>query len=160
MRAKPVKYVTMKTLLGITLGLTAAFIVGCGDNLTSTARFRLPQGNAEYGKAAFVALNCTACHTVTGVPDLPKPTAASENVIALGGEVARLRSVGDLLTAIVHPAFEVSDKMKKSPDAAPAKTSMREVNDRMTVRQMIDLVTFLQPHYTQLPPPVDLYFTL
>ena len=38
---------------------------------------------------------------------------------------------------------------------------MREVNERMTVKQMIDLVSFLQPQYTQLPPPENLeYYTL
>ena len=43
----------------------------------------------------------------------------------------------------------------------PPASPMREVNERMTVKQMIDLVSFLQPQYTQRPPPENLeYYTL
>ena len=94
-------------------------------------------------------------------PDLPKPTVSVDQVIMLGGEVARLRTVGDLLTAIVHPSFNISEKMKIPEGKAAAETPMREVNDRMSVKQMIDLVSFLQPRYKQLPPPENLeYYTL
>ena len=144
----------MKAILQtLPVSILILLAAGCGENLDSASRFRFPRGDAEYGKAAFVALNCTSCHTVTGITDLPKPSVAPEKVIALGGEVARLRTVGDLLTAIVHPSFGISEKMKVSPDAEPGKTPMREVNDRMTVRQLIDLISFLQPQYTQLPTP-------
>ena len=104
-------------------------------------------------------MNCTACHTVVGV-DLPKPTAPPESVVALGGEVARLRTVGGLLTPIIHPTFAISERMKRPPAPAPVKSPMPVVNDVMTVTQLIDLVTFLQPHYTQLHPPYDSYYTL
>lgn len=152
----------MKAMLQVVPAAVLVLLTaGCGENLNSASRFRLPRGDPEYGKAAFVALNCTSCHTVAGVADLPKPTVAPEQVIALGGEVARLRTVGDLLTAIVHPSFSISEKMKVPAGDEPGKTPMRDVNDRMTVRQMIDLVSFLQPHYTQLPVSENLnYYSL
>ncbi|HTO03113.1 MAG TPA: c-type cytochrome [Opitutus sp.] len=151
----------MKAILGAALAAIVLLGTGCGEKLDSTSRFRLPRGNPEHGKAAFVTLNCTECHSVAGVADLPKPTVEPTAVIVLGGEVARLRTVGDLLTAIVHPAFSISEKMKVPRDKAPAETTMRDVNDRMTVRQMIDLVSFLQPQYKQFPPPENLdYYTL
>jgi L-cysteine S-thiosulfotransferase len=156
------KGVTMNPkAFGPIIALLALLVSGCTEKLDSASRFRLPRGDAEYGKAAFVALDCTSCHTVTGIADLPKPTVEPEKVIALGGEVARLRTVGDLLTAIVHPSFSISEKMKTPPGEVPTKSPMREVNDRMTVRQMIDLVSFLQPQYKQLPVPETLdYYTL
>ena len=153
--------VTMKTILAMALAAVVLLGTGCGENLQSASRFELPRGNPEQGKAAFVALNCTECHSVAGVADLPKPTVSEDRVIMLGGEVGRLRTVGDLLTAIVHPSFSISEKMNVPKGKGPVETPMREVNDRMTVRQMIDLVSFLQPQYKQLPPPDNLeYYTL
>lgn len=149
----------MKILQSALLAIWAVLAAGCGDNLQATGRLRLPKGDVANGKAAFVALNCVECHTVNGVADLPKPTVASEKVIELGGGVARLRTTGDLLTAIVHPAYSISEKMTVPAGKTAPKTEMREVNDRMTVKQMIDLVTFLQPQYRQLPLPGELYYT-
>ena len=151
----------MKSILVWTIAAIVLLGTGCTDDPQSASRFRLPRGSPERGQTAFVALNCTECHSVAGIAGLPKPTVAADSVIMLGGEVARLRTVGDLLTAIVHPSFSISEKMKAPPAGAKAEITMREVNDRMTVRQMIDLVSFLQPQYTQLPPPENLdYYTL
>jgi hypothetical protein len=36
---------------------------------------------------------------------------------------------------------------------------MPVVNEVMTVAQLIDLVRFLQPRYTQMEPPLDWYLT-
>ena len=76
----------MKTSLGLVLAALAVLTAACDFNLKSTRRFRLPQGNADNGKAAFVALNCTTCHTVSGV-DLPKPTVEPTAVVGLGGVI-------------------------------------------------------------------------
>ena len=149
----------MKTSLGVVLTALAVLTAACDFNLKSTRRFRLPQGNADNGKAAFVALNCTTCHTVAGV-DLPKPTVEPTAVVGLGGEVARLRTYGDLLTSIIHPTHALSEKMNPLAVKAAGTSPMPVVNDRMTVTQMVDLVTFLQPRYRQLPPPVEGYYPL
>lgn len=149
----------MKTSLWFVVAALALGTAACDFSVKSTRRFHLPQGNAENGKAAFVALKCTACHTVAGV-DLPKPTVAPGSVVVLGGEVARLRTFGDLLTSIIHPTYAISEKMNVPAPKLPVKSPMPVVNDVMTVTQMVDLVTFLQPHYVQLPPPVDWYYPM
>jgi len=149
----------MKALYGVAVATLGLVLAGCDSRLKSTSRFRLPQGSAENGKAAFVALKCTECHTLAGV-ELPKPTAPADTVVALGGEVARLRTIGDLLTSIVHPDYAISEKMPKPKVPIAGKSPMRVLNDQMTVTQLIDLVTFLQPHYKQLPPPIDLHYSL
>ena len=140
-------------LLAAALGLLAT---GCNDT-KSTRRFQLPAGNADQGRTAFLTLKCIECHTVAGV-DLPKPTAKPELLVHLGGEVTRLRSYGDLLTSIVHPSRTISEKMKRLPGTTPSVSPMPEVNDIMTVAQLIDLVTFLQPKYTQLQPIYEGHF--
>ena len=149
----------MKTSLGLVLAALAVLTAACDFNLKSTRRFRLPQGNADNGKAAFVALNCTTCHTVAGV-DLPKPTVEPTAVVGLGGEVARLRTYGDLLTSIIHPTHALSEKMNPLAVKAAGTSPMPVVNDHMSVTQMVDLVTFLQPRYVELPPPVEWYYPL
>jgi sulfur-oxidizing protein SoxX len=149
----------MKALYGVVLATLGLVLTGCDSSLKSTSRFRLPQGSAENGRAAFVALKCTDCHSLAGV-DLPKPTATPDKVVMLGGEVARLRTIGDLLTSIVHPDFAISDKLPRPKGPMPANSPMRVMNDQMTVTQLIDLVTFLQPYYKQLPPPIDMHYSL
>ena len=132
-------------------------IAGC-DNLQSGRRLRLPLGSAENGKAAFIALKCTECHTIAGV-ELPKPTVVADLVVELGGDVPRLRTVGDLLTSIIHPTQSVSPKMKRPAVGQPV-SGMPTVNDVMTVSQMVDLVRFLQPRYSEMAPPMDWTYSL
>jgi len=141
--------VKTKTLTLILAGL-GVLMAGCGDR-TQNTRFEMPAGNAENGKAAFVALECYTCHRVSGV-DLPPPTQDPVKIVTLGGDVSRLRSYGDLITSIVHPTQAVSDLMRLPPKEGAARTPMPGVNERMTVQQLIDLVTFLKPMYQQLEP--------
>lgn len=147
----------MKTFLKAAVSSLVVLIAGCADDVKSGRRLHLPQGSVEKGQAAFVALNCTTCHTVAGLPDLPKPTKPIESVVVLGGDVARLRTVGDLLTSIIHPAHALSEKWVTTKTQLSA-SPMPVVNDTMTVAQMIDLVAFLQIRYTQIPPAYEGYY--
>lgn len=140
----------MKTII-IPLVTLVLLATGCEKSLKSTRAFNLPPGDAANGQTAFVTLKCVNCHTVDGV-QLPKPTAPADQTLALGGAVGRLRTYGDLLTAIVHPAYSLSDKLTIEQWRKMEKSPMRPVNDVMTVQQLIDLVTFLQPRYTKLEP--------
>lgn len=150
----------MKRLLRCALGALFLCAAGCDYSVKSARSFRIPQGDVEKGKAAFVALKCVECHTVSGVADLARPTAGPEKVVVLGGDVTRLRTVGDLLTSITHPNFALSEKWKLPAANRPAKSPMPALNDVMTVAQLIDLVTFLQPRYSQIPPPYDWNYSL
>lgn len=140
----------MRSLLIIALAslLGAA---GCTKGPKSLRNFRLPEGDAGRGQAAFVALKCHACHPVAGIT-LPAPTADPAHVLTLGGEVIRLRTYGDLLTAIIHPAYELSDKLSFPERRRLRASPMTPVNDVMTVAQLVDLVAFLQPRYRPLEP--------
>jgi mono/diheme cytochrome c family protein len=134
----------------LTCLLVAGLVAGCSGQ-KSVRRFHLPDGDASRGQTAFVSLRCHTCHTVSGI-DLPAPTAAPADQLMLGGEVARLRTYGDVLTAIIHPKAGISDKIP-SPERKKMKESpMPGVNDVMTVQEMIDLVAFLQPRYRVLAP--------
>ncbi len=64
----------------------------------------------------------------------------------------RVRTYGDLLTSIVHPNESSSRTLPLRQREKMAKSPMPEVNDAMTVRQLFDLVAFIQPRYTRLEP--------
>ena len=149
----------MKTMLGLVLAALGFVITGCDSSLKSARSLRLPQGSVENGKVAFIALKCTECHTVAGV-ELPKPTASADKVVELGGDVRRLRTLGDLMTSIIHPNYAISEKMKRPVQKGRVESPMRVVKDVMTVTQMIDLIAFLQPRYKEIPPPVEFLYPL
>lgn len=130
--------------------LLAGLFVGCDQARRMSRGFVFPVGDATRGKTAFVALQCNTCHRVDGVPDLPGPVVSPEKVVVLGGKVVKVRSYGDLVTAIIHPKYEISENLANR--TAYSESPMRQVNDTMTVTQLLDIVTFLQPRYQELEP--------
>jgi L-cysteine S-thiosulfotransferase len=137
-------------IVSATVVLVALAAVGCAPNPKSGRGFELPAGNAEKGKAAFIQLKCAECHRVTGV-DLPAPTAKPELIVTLGGEVTRVRTYGQIVTAIIHPNLAISEKLLVPVPAAGSP--MKDFNREMTVAQLVDIVTFLQPTYRELALP-------
>ena len=133
----------------------------CGINDPKAARgFRLPDGNAQAGRAAFIALRCYSCHEVAGIDEKFPGTAAAS--IRLGGQVTRVRSYGELVTSIINPSHKISPEYDPAI-VAPNGRSLMEfaaLNDKMTVRQLIDLVAFLQSTYHVMPPDVNPYIYL
>jgi mono/diheme cytochrome c family protein len=130
--------------------LTLAFLAGCDAGPKSGRGFVFPEGDAARGQKAFVDLKCHECHRVDRVDGLPAPTVAPDKVVLLGGEVYALRTYGDLVTAVIHPA-------QARTAGLPGTGDMPQVNGTMTVAQMLDIVTFLHPHYRSLPPLQDNY---
>lgn len=100
-----------------------------------------------------MSLQCQQCHTVAGM-ELPKPESPSAVQFELGGEVRKVKTYGELVTAIIQPQHIVSpeylEKMIGKQDAA---SPMPSFNDTMTVTQLTDIVTFLHAHYQKAPPP-------
>lgn len=146
----------MKTLLPLSLVLLfLGFAAGCDSGPKSGRGFKFPEGDIARGKAAFVRLDCFTCHRVDGVAGLPAPTVAPDKVVVLGGEVFRLRSYGDLVTAVIHPSSSLSEKFtgpSRLEAASEGKSPMPVMNENMTVAEMLDIVTFLHPHYKELEP--------
>ena len=136
--------------------LLCALLVGCGPK--SGMGFRLPDGSPERGRAAFLALRCTACHRVVGL-DAPDQGTGAANV-TLGGETGRVKSYGELVTAIINPSHRIAPGYPPSQVTTPDGQSLMTLaylNDVMTVQQLIDLVAFLQGSYQLVPPPVSPY---
>jgi mono/diheme cytochrome c family protein len=137
----------------ITVALTA-----CGLNDPKSARgFRLPDGNMEAGKQAFLDLGCSSCHSVEGIE--PKAAVTGIANVKLGGEVTIVQSYGELVTSIINPSHKIAlgtDPTQVAPDGQ-SLMERAALNDRMTVRQLTDLVAFLQTTYKVVPPPYNPY---
>lgn len=144
----------MKTRLIIMLGVLCALaaLPGCGNNPKSARGFRLPDGDVQKGRQAFLALNCNACHRVEG-EELPPPGAFN---LTLGGETTNVKTYGELVTSIINPSHVLSEKYQRQLTEAK-ESPMPKFNQVMTVEQMIDLVAFLQSHYHLVVPEYPPY---
>lgn len=135
--------------------LCAAALSGCGPK--SGLGFRLPDGDAERGKQAFVGLRCNACHKVEGT-DVPFSDSGAASV-ALGGRTVRVKTYGELVTSIINPSHRIAPGYAPEQVTHGGQSLMTAayLNDVMTVQQLIDLVAFLQARYQVMPPPVSPY---
>jgi hypothetical protein len=143
----------MRAWLALMLG--AAAVSGCGPD--SGLGFRLPDGNADRGRDAFVALRCSACHTVVG-QDFPYQGTGAASV-PLGGRTVRVKNYGQLVTAIINPSHRLAPGYPAEKVSANGESlmSLAYLNDVMTVQQLIDIVAFLQASYDVIPPIVTPY---
>ena len=139
-----IKAAVLAATATVFLGLT-----GCGRK--SAVGFHLPDGDVAKGKAAFVELKCYSCHRLEGV-ETPAPTVAKHQPVIIGGEVARVKTYGELVTSVIDPSHRLSAQVKKDWEVDSKLSPMPSYNREMTVEQMIDLVSFLQSRYSQLIP--------
>lgn len=130
---------------------------GCESGRRSSAGFRLPpDGSIDRGKIAFIDFGCNNCHEVAGV-DLPRPTVQPPVPVVLGGEVTTELSDGSLVTSIIYPSYRLA-RYPKDQITARGESRMPHYADRMTVRQLTDLVAFLQSRYVvRLPAAKSMY---
>ena len=126
----------------------AAVLTGCDSGPKSGKGFTLPEGDADRGLAVFKQLRCYDCHSVAGV-DLPEAEEPDQTVVALGGEVTRIQTYGELVTSIINPSHRLARGYAVEEIASEeGESEMKNYNDVMTVSELIDLVTFLQSHYS------------
>jgi L-cysteine S-thiosulfotransferase len=121
-----------------------ALAAGCSGR-HSPSGFRLPPGDVAAGEKAFVDLQCATCHTLPGAA-MPAPSAATP--VALGGRVVLPPTDGDLTTDIIMPASHFASGYPASQVQEGSKSKMPDYTERITVRQLADLVAFLQTKYT------------
>jgi hypothetical protein len=133
-------------------GLLAAsplLLSGCA----SAALFGFPieEGDINAGRQAFLDHRCHQCHSVAG-ERLPPLAGAARPVLELGGETTVIRSYADLTTSIINPNHAISERYRDQQLALntqiPLDSPMpRPSLDTMSVRQLIDIVAFLDSRY-------------
>lgn len=141
-----------KVFILLTCGVVSCLLVlGTSCRGSKSGRgFHLPDGDVEQGRVAFVQLGCNECHSVKGV-DLAKPAIPGPVHLELGGDVLRVKTYGQLVTSIVNPAH-VASKQHLEKLSAAGPSAMPDYTNKMTVRQMVDIVAFLHSTYTKVYP--------
>ena len=129
------------------------FPVGCAPNKESSLGFRIPEGSVEMGKQAFVNLDCIRCHSIAGVTDIDKPVIVRDIHIVLGGETTRVKTYGQLVTSVIYPSHIIRPQYRGDYVDRDGNSEMPDFTEAMTVKQMINLVTFLETTYEVKPPP-------
>jgi len=108
------------------------------------------------GQEAFIALECTACHTIRDM-ELPAPEELGPVTIALGGKVSKVKSYGELVTSIINPSHRLARNPSKQPITKDGQSVMPIYNDVMTVTQMVDIAAFLESKYKGIERPAYRY---
>lgn len=124
---------------------------GCDQERTMSERgFRLPDGNAQAGRESFLYMHCNQCHTIEGeeLPQIP----GFEPFVELGGPVTRVKTYGELVTAVINPSHKIADGYADEVVTEDGVSKMYVYNGFMTVQELTDIVMFLQPHYDVVPP--------
>lgn len=138
-----------KGLLIILGAALPAFAAGCA----SSALFGFPVDQADIaaGRQAFLDHRCNQCHSIAD-ERLPPLAGADRPIFELGGSTTMVRSYADLMTSILSPNHHISERYRDQQlllnTEIPLESPMPTPNfDTMTVRQLIDIVAFLDSKY-------------
>ena len=143
----------MKARSVLTLVLAALFTLTACDEATvmSQRGCRLPDGDAQAGREAFLYMQCHQCHSIKG-EQLPGIPGQEPPYVELGGMVTQVKTYGQLVTAIINPSHKLAKGYAKELVAENGESKMYVYNDHMTVRELTDIVAFLQPYYEVVAP--------
>lgn len=134
---------------GVVSTLLLVLLAGCEPQARG---FVLPPGDSSAGLQVFRNLQCNQCHSIPGLIEKRMDSLYPEVEIVLGGPVYRVKTYGQLVTAIIHPGKEVSRPVPDSAMIDEETSIMPNYNGAMTVQQLVDVTTFLQDTY-QLAVP-------
>ena len=144
----------MRHFFTILLVLTLGTFVGCEADRMSEKGFSLPKGDTERGKDAFLYMHCHECHSIEG-EDLPVVALADPPYVELGGKVTRVKTYGELVTAVINPSHKLAKGYPVDEICEDGQSIMPVYNGFLTVQELIDIVAFLQPHYEVFVPPYE-----
>jgi mono/diheme cytochrome c family protein len=108
----------------------------------------LPRGDVAEGKATFAAMRCFTCHEVAG-SGFPQPVATLPTSVPIGGKGAapgEARLVADIIT----PSHAISGDPSRTMSGGVSR--MGDFTYVLTVRQLVDLVAYVQSLYEPAKP--------
>ena len=126
-------------------------VAGCAS--ATLFGFPIDQGDIAAGRQAFIDHRCHQCHSIAD-ERLPPLAGADRPILELGGPTSVVRSYADLTTSIINPNHAISERYRDQQllrAELPLESPMPMPNlDTMTVRQLLDIVTFLDSKYQLL----------
>ncbi len=134
-------------------------VTGCQPAADSPKGFSLPEGNASAGESVFIENGCLNCHIVDGLEANSSGTYALPQPIKLGGPDAGIRTYGQLVTSVINPSHKLAPRYPVSLVTDADGSKMPNINDSLTVTDLINLVAFLQSKYEVETYPKSKYRT-
>ena len=131
--------------------VASTLLAGCDLGANSPRGFSLPEGDIDKGKTVFVRHQCTDCHTIEGINIDENHVYHISKPVPLGGSSGRITTYGELVTSVINPSHKLTRRQPLSVTSEDGVSLMRNVNDALTVSELIDLVTFLQSTYKVVP---------
>ena len=133
--------------------LTALFsvLVGCDLGANSPRGFSLPEGNIENGKQVFMKYRCVDCHSIPDIEVADGHQYLTVKPIPIGGSSPRIKTYGELVTSVINPSHKISGRQPASVTSQNGQSLMRNINDEISVTELIDLVAYLQSNYKLVP---------
>jgi sulfur-oxidizing protein SoxX len=127
----------------------SALVAGCASG--ALFGFPIEQGDIAAGRQAFLDHRCHQCHSIAD-ERLPPLAGADRPILELGGPTTMVRSYADLTTSIINPSHAISERYRDEQlllnTEIPLDSPMPRPNiDTMSVRQLIDIVAFLDSKY-------------
>jgi sulfur-oxidizing protein SoxX len=126
-----------------------ALVGGCASG--ALFGFPIDQGDVAAGRQAFIDHRCHQCHSIAD-ERLPALAGAERPILELGGPTTMVRSYADLTTSIINPNHSISERYRDQEllrnTEIPLDSPMPRPNiDTMSVRQLIDIVAYLDSKY-------------
>ena len=147
----------MKQVFLIPLFILFFLLASCDFGPNSGRGFSLPEGNVDKGRTTFVELECNTCHSVGDIEHIAGHEGQDINV-ALGGQTTVVKTYGDLMTSVINPSHKVNRRHAYQNLVTEDGESKMVVDyEKMTVQQLVDLVTFLESNYQYTPPTRNEY---
>jgi mono/diheme cytochrome c family protein len=140
----------MKYLLFCCFALISISLISCDLGPDSPRGFSLPQGDVDKGAMVLTKYHCLACHQVKGIEQAVGINNPDLN-IRLGGKSTQVKTYAELVTSVINPSHKLAKGYSLTILAVEGESKMRNFNDVMSVTELVDLVTFLQPHYELVP---------
>jgi hypothetical protein len=72
--------------------------------------------------------------------------------VSLGGQVPVAITDGYLVTSVIHPSHRLSARVEPAAVRSGRLSRMGDFNEAMSVRDLIDLVAYLQSRYSVVQP--------
>lgn len=132
--------------------LAVLAVPGLVASCASATLFGFPadQGDSVAGRQAFIDHRCHQCHSIAD-ERMPPLAGADRPMLEIGGPTSVVRSYADLTTSIINPGHAISERYRDQQllkTEIPVESPMPMPNlDTMTVRQLIDIVAFLDSKY-------------
>ena len=127
-------------LSGLVLAIPLTLLVAAASEASDTVTLKLPRGDSDAGRAAFLALSCTSCHSVSGEQGFPKPVSANRGP-TLGGYHGQ-QTPAQLAVSIFAPSHEITANVREPRDGD--LSPMGDFSEAMTVRQFLDLIAYIR----------------